>query len=94
MKYCVLALTVTAASAFAPAPSAPKTMALNAEDDKMSTALPFAAQPKNLDGSMPGDVGFDPFGFAGEDTAALMNMREAEIKHGVSLFLCLFINVL
>jgi len=31
---------------------------------------------------MVGDVGFDPFGFAGEDKDTLMNMREAEIKHG------------
>jgi hypothetical protein len=85
MKFCVLALTVSAASAFAPAPSATKTMALNAEGDEMSKAIPFVARPKSLDGSMPGDVGFDPFGFAGEDTTSLMNMREAEIKHGVSL---------
>eukprot|EP01084_Bolivina_argentea_P188379 324306_1 len=30
---------------------------------------------------MAGDVGFDPFGFGGDDKASLINMREAEIKH-------------
>merc|ERR1711959_164953 len=33
------------------------------------------------DGTMAGDVGFDPFGLAGEDKDSLMYMREAEIKH-------------
>ena len=28
-----------------------------------SEALPFDARPANLDGSLPGDVGFDPAGF-------------------------------
>merc|ERR1719272_256814 len=30
---------------------------------------------------MAGDVGFDPFGFAGENKESLTYMREAEIKH-------------
>merc|ERR1712086_284966 len=47
----------------------------------MSQALPFAQRPKLLDGTMAGDVGFDPFGFAGKEKADLMYMREAEIKH-------------
>ena len=29
-----------------------------------STALPFATSPATLDGSMLGDVGFDPLGFS------------------------------
>merc|ERR1712151_445575 len=33
------------------------------------------------DGTMAGDVGFDPFNFAGADKASLMYMREAELKH-------------
>ena len=28
-----------------------------------SEALPFDKRPANLDGSLPGDVGFDPAGF-------------------------------
>ncbi|KAL7510411.1 hypothetical protein ACHAXN_009903 [Cyclotella atomus] len=47
----------------------------------MSKALPFAPRPKLLDGTLPGDAGFDPFNSAGGDRASLMNMREAELKH-------------
>ena len=47
---------------------------------KMSTSLPFLERPAMLDGSMPGDVGFDPVGFA-KTSDDLMNYREAEIKH-------------
>ena len=47
----------------------------------MSIALPFAPRPKLLDGSLPGDVGFDPLGMAGNDMESLKYMREAEIKH-------------
>ena len=46
----------------------------------MSTALPFMARPAALDGSLAGDVGFDPLGFA-KSESDLMNFREAEVKH-------------
>ena len=46
----------------------------------MSQALPFATRPSALDGSLAGDVGFDPLGFA-KSREDLMNFREAEIKH-------------
>ena len=36
--------------------------------------------PLVLDGSLAGDVGFDPFGFSGSEKT-LFWMREAEIKH-------------
>lgn len=82
----VAALTLLAAgsaAAFAPAQSTsrsrPLSMADNADD--MSQSLPFLKRPKILDGSLAGDVGFDPLGFAGADAATLANMREAEIKH-------------
>jgi hypothetical protein len=45
-----------------------------------SQALPFMPKPPALDGTMAGDVGFDPFGFS-----SIFNvkwLREAEIKHG------------
>jgi len=48
----------------------------------MSKSLPFMKRPQLLDGTLAGDVGFDPFNFAGDDKANLINMREAEIKHG------------
>merc|ERR1712071_248755 len=56
---------------------------LNAEtnDSDMSKAIPFVKRPANLDGSFPGDVGFDPFGFGGDSKESLTYMREAEIKH-------------
>ncbi|KAJ8905241.1 hypothetical protein NDN08_001749 [Rhodosorus marinus] len=44
-----------------------------------SQAIPFLDRPKKLDGSMPGDVGFDPFGFS--EGISLIWLREAEIKH-------------
>lgn len=49
---------------------------------QMSQALPFVARPKLLDGTLPGDVGFDPFGLAGGDRDSLIRQREAELKHG------------
>lgn len=56
-----------------------------------SEALPFDKRPANLDGSLPGDVGFDPAGFTnnppkqwlvGGETRSLKWYREAEIVHG------------
>ena len=47
---------------------------------EMSESLPFMMRPPALDGSMVGDVGFDPLGFA-KTKEDLMNYREAEIKH-------------
>ncbi|CAM9895415.1 unnamed protein product, partial [Hapterophycus canaliculatus] len=41
---------------------------------------PFLPRPEALDGSMIGDVGFDPLGLATPDN--LDRYREAELKHG------------
>ena len=46
----------------------------------MSQSLPFLPRPAYLDGTLAGDVGFDPFGFA-KSESELMNYREAEVKH-------------
>mmetsp|Transcript_13079 Transcript_13079/g.31811 ORF Transcript_13079/g.31811 Transcript_13079/m.31811 type:complete len:226 (-) Transcript_13079:53-730(-) len=82
----VAALTLLAAgsaTAFAPTQSSGhSSTALSAENKDMSQALPFAPRPKLLDGTLAGDVGFDPFGFGGADKESLLNMREAELKHG------------
>ena len=48
-----------------------------------SRAMPFTECPAVLDGTMAGDVGFDPLCFSA-DEARLFNYREAEIKHAVS----------
>lgn len=50
----------------------------------MSQSLPFMARPDALDGSLAGDVGFDPLGFA-KSKDDLMRYREAEVKHAVRL---------
>lgn len=47
---------------------------------EMSKSLPFQRRPHMLDGTLAGDVGFDPFGFAGTEEN-LLAYREAEIKH-------------
>nr|AAB39488.1 light-harvesting complex I polypeptide [Porphyridium cruentum] len=47
---------------------------------EMSKSIPFLEKPKNLDGSMAGDVGFDPLGFS--DKWDVKFLREAELKHG------------
>ena len=83
---------IGSASAFvAPSPSTFNTALRMAEDSEAapeepvtlpesSMALPFMSRPAALDGSMAGDVGFDPFGFA-KDQDSLMEYREAEIRH-------------
>lgn len=47
---------------------------------QMSDAIPFVERPAILDGTLAGDVGFDPLGFAKTEND-LWNYREAEIKH-------------
>ena len=46
---------------------------------QMSPSVPFLKQPKALDGSMVGDVGFDPLGLS--SVADIKFLREAELKH-------------
>ena len=79
----MLALSLSS-TAFAPASMVPAMRVAPRADVAMmakSTALPFAEQPAKLDGSMAGDVGFDPLGLT-ELGIPLAWMREAEIKHG------------
>jgi len=45
-----------------------------------SLAMPFLSSPPALDGTMAGDVGFDPLGFS--NYFDLKWLREAELKHG------------
>jgi hypothetical protein len=60
-------------------------------NEDRSVALPFDKRPANLDGTLPGDVGFDPAGFSnnppkpwliGGEGNSLKWYREAEIVHG------------
>jgi hypothetical protein len=91
LSFAVTLATIASASAFAPATNKAPLTALRMADTpesstpapaapKMSKSLPFLARPAMLDGSMAGDVGFDPAGFA-KSKEDLMNFREAEIKH-------------
>ena len=96
MKLSVAALLIGSASAFAPASVERTSSALNVDFSRPSEALPFggAAAPDTLDGSLVGDVGFDPIGFStapfgnwfdvGQKTSMtdLEWLREAEITHG------------
>ncbi|MGK3756762.1 MAG: hypothetical protein ACI8RD_009076 [Bacillariaceae sp.] len=50
-------------------------------DVLMSASVPFLKRPAMLDGSLPGDRGFDPFNFSSDDSK-LQWYRESEIKHG------------
>jgi len=50
-----------------------------------SASIPFLNKPPALDGSLPGDVGFDPLGFSTTITELggdLNYVREAELMHG------------
>lgn len=94
MRVIALLSLASMASAFiAPTPLARRaTGAVRmAADDDLSIALPFDKRPPNLDGSLPGDVGFDPVGFSnnpprpwliGGSGRSLKWYREAEIVHG------------
>lgn len=91
MKIAIASATLLgSAAAFSSAPTTGKvgiststSLSMASGDNKeMSKALPFLPRPKLLDGTMAGDVGFDPFNFGGADKESLMNMREAELKHG------------
>ena len=76
----VLALALLAsATAFAPMSAAPRSASALSAAAK-SAAMPFLPQPANLDGSLVGDVGFDPLGFS--DFVPMAYLREAELKHG------------
>lgn len=54
-------------------------VSLHAEE--MSRAIPFLVRPEKLDGSMAGDMGFDPMRLS-DIQADLKYARWAEIKHG------------
>ena len=54
----------------------------------MSKSLPFLEVPDKLDGSMAGDVGFDPMGLS-EIQTDLKYARWAELKHGRAAMLAI-----
>jgi len=99
MKLAIATTLLTSAAAFTPATktattSSRRSTALNVGFNNPSDALPFATAPDTLDGSLPGDAGFDPVGFSTAPFAGLFAngetdtmtdlqwLREAEITHG------------
>jgi len=97
MKIAALSLLAGSAAAFAPAQTGSKVAtALNVEFLEGTKALPFGSSPDTLDGSLVGDVGFDPIGFSTTPFAQFNNplyvegdfmsdlewLREAELTHG------------
>jgi light-harvesting complex I chlorophyll a/b binding protein 4 len=79
MKSLVASLLVVSCGAFAP-PSISSTGRSTTALNEMSKALPFLLKPKNLDGYVGGEVGFDPLGFS--EHFDMKWLRESEIKHG------------
>jgi len=96
MKVAALSLLAGSAAAFTPAQTGKASTALNANFIEGTRALPFGSSPDTLDGSLPGDVGFDPIGFSNQPFASFNNplyvegnfmsdlewLREAELAHG------------
>jgi len=71
MKVVALLLAfLGSAVAFAPAARRAARLTTTMAAEK-SAALPFMPKPSALDGSMPGDVGFDPLGFSSIDPVKL-----------------------
>lgn len=78
-------LAATAGAFLAPAPVSTPVVA-RAEN---SEAFPFLKRPEKLDGTMIGDVGFDPLRLA-EVQVDLTYARGAEVKHGrIAMLACL-----
>jgi len=73
----VVLVLIASASAFVPTSVARSLIQLSAK----SKSLPFLDAPSKLDGSMVGDVGFDPMELS-EIQADLTYARAAELKHG------------
>ncbi|KAJ1485166.1 chlorophyll a/b-binding protein domain-containing protein [Baffinella frigidus] len=74
---------VGCASAFSPAalPSLARgSVARGPQMQAKSASVPFLNKPAKLDGSLVGDVGFDPLGIS--TLGDMKFLREAEIKHG------------
>jgi len=76
-----VACLLGSAVAFVPTPvTRSSSMVMAAERSK---SLPFLLKPVKLDGTLPGDEGFDPLGLSNIDDLGidLYWMREAELKH-------------
>lgn len=76
-KFVVLFL-VASAAAFQSASRVSRSSTIL--EARKSIALPFLDAPKNLDGTMAGDFGFDPLGFT-DNVSQIGYVQAAELKH-------------
>lgn len=79
----IIAIISASASAFTPSCNIQRSSSAVLNAAERSTSLPFMNRPPLLDGSMAGDVGFDPLGLSEIDGVGidLYWLREAEVKH-------------
>lgn len=91
MIKAILAFSGLALAAGFIAPASRQSSMLKMVMEDRSLALPMDKRPKNLDGTRPGDVGFDPVGFTNNPPNGIGAMKgisglkwyqEAEIVHG------------
>ncbi|KAG5184354.1 light harvesting complex protein [Tribonema minus] len=85
MKAAAVLALAGGAAAFMPAtPLAGAVKSSSTMSMVASKSLPFLPKPEKLDGSLPGDVGFDPLNLSATDELGLdlYWFREAEVKHG------------
>jgi len=81
-SFLIGTLALAGAEAFAPGPSMIRpASSIRAGISVNPLCMQEAKAGKVLDGSMPGDQGFDPLGFA-SSVPKLRIYREAELKHG------------
>jgi light-harvesting complex I chlorophyll a/b binding protein 1 len=81
----MLSLSFAATAFTGPAPTLLQPRTLPPMMAEKSAAIPFLNKPPALDGTIPGDVGFDPLGFSTTITELggdLNYVREAELMHG------------
>jgi len=86
-KVIIAATLLGVTSAFLNAGARSSARSLSMINEDRSIALPFDKRPPGLDGTLAGDVGFDPAGFTNNPNPikgipALKWYREAEITHG------------
>merc|ERR1719390_425665 len=91
LKGVAVLSALASAAAFAPIATVPRTQRTGPsmqlyKDGKLQgqgfNCIPIFPRPAYLDGTIPGDMGFDPLGIGSWDVLNMNFLREAEIKHG------------
>lgn len=91
LKGVAILSALASAAAFAPIATVPRTQRAGPsmqlyKDGQLQgqgvNCIPIFPRPAYLDGTIPGDMGFDPMGIGSWDVLNMNFLREAEIKHG------------